>query len=84
MEPKRKWHSQKVAAEYLGRSERTLLNMRKLGLLLEGSCWMRKIPKAKNSHCLYDLEACEAVLNGLHNTKESDLLAAALEKEVTL
>ena len=84
MEPKRKWHSQKVAAEYLGRSERTLLNMRKLGLLLEGSCWMRKIPKAKNSHCLYDLEACEAVLNGLHNTKESDLLSAALEKEVTL
>ena len=84
MEPKRKWHSQKVAAEYLGRSERTLLNMRKLGLLLEGSCWMRKIPKAKNSHCLYDLEACEAVLNGLHNTKESDLLSAALEKEFTL
>ena len=84
MELKRKWHSQKVAAEYLGRSERTLLPMRKLGLLTEGTCWMRKIPRAKNSHCLYDLQACEAVLNGLHNTKESDLLSAALEQEVSL
>ena len=84
MELKRKWHSQRVAAEYLGRSERTLLTMRKLGLLIEGTCWMRKIPRAKNSHCLYDLQACEEVLNGLHNAKESDLLSAAIEKEVTL
>ena len=84
MEPKIKWHPQKVAAEYLGRSERTLLTMRKLGLLTEGTCWMRKIPRAKNSHCLYDLEACESVLNGLHKAKESDLLAPSLEKEVSL
>ena len=82
MQLEKKWYSQKEAAEYLGRSERTLLTMRKLGLLTEGTCWIRKIPKAKNSHCLYDLEACEAVLNGLHKAKESDLLAPSLEKEV--
>ena len=81
MEPKIKWHSQKVAAEYLGRSERTLLTIRKLGLLTEGTCWMRKIPR-KNSHFLYDLEACEAVLNGFHKAKESDLFVPSLEKEV--
>ena len=83
MQLERKWHPQKVAAEYLGRSERTLLTMRKLGLLIEGTCWMRKIPRAKNSHCLYDLQACEAVLNGLHNTKESDLLEPLITKEVS-
>ena len=84
MQLERKWYSQKEAAEYLGRSERTLLTMRELGLLTEGTCWMRKIPRAKNSHCLYDLEACEAVLNGLHKAKESDLLAPSLKKEVAL
>ena len=83
MEIKQKWHPQKVAAEYLGRSERTLLTMRKLGLLTEGTCWMRKIPKAKNSHCLYDLQACEAVLNRMHESKESDLLEPSLSKEVS-
>ena len=56
--------------------------MRKLGLLIEGTCWMRKIPQAKNSHCLYDLQACEAVLNGLHKAKESDLLESSLEKKI--
>ena len=84
MQLERKWHTQKVAAEYLGRSERTLLTMRKLGLLTEGTCWMRKIPRAKNSHCLYDLEACESFLNGMHKAKESDLLAPSLRKEVAL
>tara|TARA_B100000902_G_C26711557_1_gene622140 strand:- start:206 stop:460 length:255 start_codon:yes stop_codon:yes gene_type:complete len=82
MEIKRKWFSQKEAAEYLGRSERTLLNMRKLDVLVEGTCWMRKIPKAKNSHCLYDLGACESVLNGMHKAKESDLLEPSMKKEV--
>ncbi len=43
---------------------------------------MRKIPKAKNSHCLYDLQACEAVLNRMHESKESDLLEPSLKKEV--
>ena len=83
MQLERKWHPQKVAAEYLGRSERTLLTMRKLGLLIEGTCWMRKIPKAKNSHCLYDLQACEAVLYRMHESKESDLLEPSLSKEVS-
>ena len=82
MQLERKWYSQKEAAEYLGRSERTLLTMRKLGLLTEGTCWMRKIPKAKNSHCLYDLEACESFLNGLHKSKESDLLEPSIKKEI--
>ena len=43
---------------------------------------MRKIPRAKNSHCLYDLEACESVLNGMHKAKESDLLEPSMTKEV--
>ena len=83
MQLEKKWYSQKEAAEYLGRSERTLLTMRKLGLLIEGTCWMRKIPRAKNSHCLYDLESCESVLNGMHKAKESDLLEPLITKEVS-
>ena len=63
----RKWVSQKEAAEWSGRSERTLYKMRVNGLLIQGSCWIRKIPQNPNSHILYDLEACEEVLNGLAN-----------------
>ena len=63
----KKWVSQKEAADWLGRSERTLYKMRFNGLLIQGSCWIRKIPQNPNSHILYNLEACEEVLKGLAN-----------------
>ena len=53
----KKWVSQKEAANWLSRSERTLLNMRQAGMLVEGTCWIRKIPQNPNSHILYDLVA---------------------------
>ena len=68
--------TQKVASDWLGISERTLLTMRNKGLLIEGTCWRRKIPQNPNSHVLYHLENCEEVLNGLQRarTMEPDLL----------
>ena len=71
----KKWVSQKEAANWLSRSERTLLNMRQAGMLVEGTCWIRKIPQNPNSHVLYNLENCEEVLNGLARarTMETDL-----------
>ena len=72
----RKMVTQKVASDWLGISERTLLTMRNKGLLIEGTCWRRKIPQNPNSHVLYHLENCEEVLNGLQRarTMEPDLL----------
>ena len=68
--------TQKVASDWLGISERTLLTMRNKGLLIEGTCWRRKIPQNPNSHVLYHLENCEEVLNGLQRARsmEPDLL----------
>ena len=50
--------------------------MRQTGLLIEGICWIRKIPQNPNSHVLYNLQACEEVLSGLARarTMETDLL----------
>ena len=78
----RKMVTQKVASDWLGISERTLLTMRNKGLLIEGTCWRRKIPQNPNSHVLYHLENCEEVLNGLQRARsmEQDLLAK--DKEV--
>ena len=72
----RKMVTQKVASEWLGISERTLLTMRNKGLLIEGTCWRRKIPQNPNSHTLYNLDACEEILNGLAKASrmEKDLL----------
>ena len=72
----KKWYSQKEAAEYFSISERTCLTMRQTGMLIEGTCWRRKIPQNPNSHVLYNLENCEEVLNGLHRARamEHDLL----------
>ena len=72
----KKYVSQREAADWLGRSERTLLTMRQAGLLIEGICWIRKIPQNPNSHVLYNLQACEEVLSGLARarTMETDLL----------
>ena len=68
--------TQKVASDWLVISERTLLTMRNKGLLIEGTCWRRKIPQNPNSHTLYDLDACEEILNGLAkaSSMEKDLL----------
>ena len=78
----KKWYTQKEAAEYFSISERTLLTMRQKGMLIEGSCWRRKIPQNPNSHILYHLENCEEVLNGLQRARsmEQDLLVK--DKEV--
>ena len=59
-----KWVPQRSAAFALSTSERTLARMRATGILPVGICWRRKIPTNKNSHCLYNLEACIDVLNG--------------------
>ena len=79
---KSKYVSQKIAAEYFSVSERTLLTMRQTGMLIEGSCWRRKIPQNPNSHVLYNLDACEEVLIGLQRARsmEQDLLVR--DKEV--
>ena len=73
---KPKYVPQRMAAEYFSVSERTLLTMRQKGMLIEGTCWRRKIPQNPNSHVLYNLENCEEVLNGLHRARamEHDLL----------
>jgi len=57
-----KYVSQSKAAEYLGRSERTLLSMRQNNTLKEGKHWVRKTPTKETSHVLYDLASCEEVL----------------------
>ena len=77
----KKYVSQREASVYLGRSETTLYTMRTSGLLIEGTCWVRKIPCNMNSHVLYDLKACEEVLNGLQraNQMERDLLGRKKE-----
>ena len=80
---KSKYVPQKIAAEYFSVSERTLLTMRQTGMLIEGSCWRRKIPQNPNSHVLYNLDACEEVLIGLQRARsmEQDLLVR--DKEVS-
>ena len=58
-----KYVSQSKAAEYLGRSERTLLTMRQDGTLEEGKHWVRTTQTKSTSNVLYDLAACESTLN---------------------
>ena len=72
----KKWYTQKETSEYFSISERTCLTMRQTGILIEGTCWRRKIPQNPNSHTLYDLDACEEILNGLAkaSSMETDLL----------
>ena len=73
----KKWYTQKETSEYFSISERTLLTMRQKGMLIEGSCWRRKIPQNPNSHTLYDLDACEEILNGLAK-------ASSMEKDILI
>ena len=79
---KKKYYTSKEAAEWLCRSERTLLNMRNQGMLIEGVCWVRKIPQNPNSHVLYDIAACEEVLLGLHKARQMEEPLLKREKEV--
>ena len=79
---KPKYVNQKIAAEWLGRSERTLLTMRQSGMLIEGTCWIRKIPQNPNSHVLYHLENCEEVLNGLARARTMETDVSFKKKEV--
>ena len=67
----KKWYSQKKA-EYFSISERTCLTMRQTGMLIEGTCWRRKIPQNPNSHVLYHLENCEEVLSGLQRARSME------------
>ena len=68
----KKWYSQKETAEYFSISERTCLTMRQTGMLIEGTCWRRKIPQNPNSHVLYHLENCEEVLLGLQRARSME------------
>ncbi len=68
----KKWYSQKETAEYFSISERTCLTMRQTGMLIEGTCWRRKIPQNPNSHVLYHIENCEEVLNGLQRARSME------------
>ena len=79
-----KWVSQRDAAFALSTSERTLARMRANGLLPVGHCWRRKIATNKNSHCLYDIEACIEVLSGQAKAAEleQDLLSQSRVQEL--
>ena len=80
----RKLVSQREAAFQLSTSERTLARLRATGVLPIGRCWQRKNPTNKNSHCLYNLEACIEVLSGKSKAAEmeEDLLSNSEKKEV--
>ena len=78
----KKYVTQREAADWLGRSERTLYKMRISGLLIQGTCWIRKIPQNPNSHVLYDLQACEEVLNGLARSRTMETVNSSKKKEV--
>jgi len=56
------WLPQRSAADRLCLSERTLIRLRKSGVLTPGTCWRRKVPSNPNSHVVYDLSACEFAL----------------------
>ena len=75
---------QREAALALSTSERTLARLRTNGILPIGICWQRKNPTNKNSHCLYNLEACLDVLSGQAKAAEieQDLLSQSRVKEL--
>lgn len=56
------WVPQRVAADELGVSERTLLRWRATGLLKLGLHYRRKFP-ANNSPLLYRLDLCDRAMN---------------------
>jgi len=68
-----RWATQHDAADFLSMSERSLQRLRSDGTLTAGKCWRRKIPHNKNSHVLYNLEACEAVLSGTAKAQQMEV-----------
>ena len=78
----KKWYSQKETAEYFSISERTFLTMRQKGMLIEGTCWRRKIPQNPNSHVLYNIDACEEVLLGLQQARSMEQADSTKKVEV--
>ena len=56
------WATAREAREQLGVSEVTLARWRKSGLLRPGKEWRRKFPSG-NSPVLYQVEACQHVMN---------------------
>jgi hypothetical protein len=56
------WVTQRIAAEHLGISERTLARWRAVGLLQLGKHYRRKFPNP-NSPLLYKLEPCEQAIS---------------------
>ena len=75
---------QRDAALALSTSERILTRLRANGILPIGICWQRKNPTNKNSHCLYNLEACLDVLSGQAKAAEleQDLLSQSRVEEL--
>jgi hypothetical protein len=55
--------TQKELADHLRLSQRTLIRLRRDGLLAAGECWHRKIPTNPNSHVLYHLQNCQKALS---------------------
>jgi len=55
--------TQAELASHLRISQRTLIRLRRDGLLAAGECWHRKIPTNANSHVLYHLENCQKALS---------------------
>lgn len=55
------WVPQRIAADELGVSERTLLRWRSTGLLKIGVHYRRKFPTS-NSPLLYQLELCDQAM----------------------
>ena len=78
----KKYVTQREAADWLGRSEKTLYKMRLNGLLIYGTCWIRKIPQNPNSHILYNLQACEEVLKGLAQSYSMEQADSSKKVEV--
>lgn len=70
----RKWVMQRDAASHFCISERSLIRLRRDGVLAPGCCWVRKVPTNMNSHVIYDLEACESALS-------KATIAARIEKD---
>ena len=70
------WVSQRVAADYLGVSERTLLRWRKAGYLKLGDHYVRKFP-TPTSHLVYSLSRCEEMRNQLFTVEPAEPIELA-------
>ena len=78
------WVKTRDAEKILCISERSLLRLRKNKTLIAGKCWRRTIPNNLNSNVIYNIAACQEVLNGITAAAEmeADLLSKSVNKEV--